>query len=531
LHVGPRLAVAFGLVLALLGLVVLVGVRAASSASKDAAALAEAVTLTGDVGQLKYRAADFNGWQTAYALDVARKSQGAVDDAAGGSRTLFLTSAKAFEQELAVIGEHPLSDEQRASLTETADIFAQFMDLDVVIVELYRTGTLTTIAQGDDLVLGKAIELFDAVALGAEELRVSVQEESEAAEEQAAADAVSARAQLLAVGLVALACGMVLALLLTRSIVRPLRRVSGVLEQLADGDLTGDAAVVSSDELGQMAAALTRAQASMRITIETMAGNAAALSGASVELSANTSQIAATAQETATQAITLSSSAEQVSNNVQTVAAGAEQMSASILEISQNAAHAVRVAASAVDAATDINASMSTLGESSQEIGAVIKAITSIAQQTNLLALNATIEAARAGEAGRGFAVVANEVKELAQETARATEDISQRIASIQAGTMGAADAIGRISSIIEQISDFQTTIASAVEEQTATTNEMTRSIAEAAAGSSHIASSISGLADAAALTTSGVEEARQATADLARMSTELKRGVDGFRY
>ena len=206
-------------------------------------------------------------------------------------------------------------------------------------------------------------------------------------------------------------------------------------------------------------------------------------------------------------------------------------MNASIVEISQNAAHAVRVAASAVEAATDINASMSTLGESSQEIGTVIKAITSIAQQTNLLALNATIEAARAGEAGRGFAVVANEVKELAQETARATEDISRRIASIQVGTIGAADAISGISSIIEQISEFQTSIASAVEEQTATTSEMTRSIAEAAAGSTHIASSISGVADAAALTTSGVGEAQQATAELERMSAELQRGVDGFKY
>ena len=443
---------------------------------------------------------------------------------------MFLASTEAFEEELAVIGQHPLSGEQRASLTESTRIFAEFMDLDVVIVELYRTGTTVSIAQSHELILGKAIELFDAVAVGAEELRASVHEESEAAEKQAAADAVTARVQLLVVGLVALVFGAVLALLLTRSIVRPLRRVSGVLDQLADRDLTGDAQVVSSDELGQMAAALTRAQSSMRSTIETMAGNSAALSGASVELSANTNQIAATAQDTATQAITLSSSAEQISNNVQTVAAGAEQMSVSIVEISQSAAKAARVAASAVEAAADINVSMGTLGDSSQQIGAVIKTITSIAEQTNLLALNATIEAARAGEAGRGFAVVANEVKELAQETARATEDISQRIASIQAGTIGAADAIGGISSIIEQISDFQTTIASAVEEQTATTNEMTRSIAEAVAGSSHIAGSISGVADAAALTTRSVGEAQQAATDLTRMSTELQAGVERFR-
>jgi methyl-accepting chemotaxis protein len=170
------------------------------------------------------------------------------------------------------------------------------------------------------------------------------------------------------------------------------------------------------------------------------------------------------------------------------------------------------------------------LGESSVQIGNVIKLITSIAEQANLLALNATIEAARAGDAGKGFAVVASEVKDLAQETAKATGDISQRVEAIQADTDGAVAAIGRISSIIAQINDYQTTIASAVEEQTATTNEMSRSIGEASTGSTSIADNVASVANAARTTTATVAETQRSAQDLARMSAELQSVVARFR-
>ena len=270
--------------------------------------------------------------------------------------------------------------------------------------------------------------------------------------------------------------------------------------------------------------AAVRQEEALKVTFAGVTQNAQGLSSASEELAASSQQMVSNAEETATQAGVVSAAAEQVSKNVQTVATGTEEMSASIKEIAKNAQDAAKVAAIAVKAAETTNATVTKLGESSAEIGKVIKVITSIAQQTKLLALNATIEAARAGEAGKGFAVVANEVKELAKETAKATEDISQKIEAIQADTKSAVTAIAEISTVINKINDYQNTIASAVEEQTATTNEISRNVAEAAKGSSEIAQNITGVAQAAKSTTAGANDTQKASAELAKMAAALQK-------
>ncbi|UQU61670.1 methyl-accepting chemotaxis protein [Couchioplanes caeruleus] len=332
---------------------------------------------------------------------------------------------------------------------------------------------------------------------------------------------------LLVVGLI---LALLLGLLVARRIVRSLGRVKAVCDALAANDLTRSSGLTSRDETGQMGRALDAAVASLRRTVGTIDESASSLAGASEQMSATAAQIAESAQNASTESQTVSAAAEEISRSVDTVSAGAEEMGASIREISQNATEAAQVAAEAVTLASTTSATMNKLGESSAEIGNVVKVITSIAEQTNLLALNATIEAARAGEMGKGFAVVASEVKDLAQETAKATEDISRRIEAIQADTTGAVTAIDEISKVIARINDFQTTIASAVEEQTATTAEMNRSVSEAATGTGDIAKSITGVADAAGRTSRGVEETQQATVELARMSTRLTGLVSAFR-
>ena len=321
-------------------------------------------------------------------------------------------------------------------------------------------------------------------------------------------------------------------LALVRSVSEALNSMIRMVEDLAEGegDLTKRLEIFSHDELGELAKWFNTFLDQIHHIISQVAGTADQVASASEALNTTSQEITANSEETSAQAEIVSKAAQAVSQNLQTVATGAEEMEGSIKEIAKNATEAARAATSAVKVAKSTTATVSKLGESSNEIGQVIKVITSIAQQTNLLALNATIEAARAGEAGKGFAVVANEVKELAKETARATEDISHKIEAIQTDTKAAVDAIASMSGVISQVNDISGTIATAVEEQNATTNEMSRNVNEAAQGSSEITSNIARVAEAAQSTTHGATDTQKAAQQLVAMSTQLRSLVGQFK-
>ncbi len=254
------------------------------------------------------------------------------------------------------------------------------------------------------------------------------------------------------------------------------------------------------------------------------------LAEASEELSEISLSMEKNAENAAKEAGLVSESGKEVSSNVNSVAAGTEEMNASIKEIAGNASNAADTSLSAVKSAKEANAIISSLGQSSQEIGEVIKVINSIAEQTNLLALNATIEAARAGEAGKGFAVVANEVKELANQTAKATGEITEKIQSIQSDVGGAVTSISDVGKVIDEINGISTTIASAVEEQTATTGEMTRNVSDAAGGSQTIAENLASLATAVDSTKQGAGDTQIASSNLSKMAEELRTLIENLK-
>jgi methyl-accepting chemotaxis protein len=413
------------------------------------------------------------------------------------------------------------------AFTETYADYTPLIDGDFMTAALADDGVAWAEARKTSGLAETGAALIEALTSVGDEVTAAAAAANALAEEKAQT-ALVVTLTVLVVGVVV---GAGLGIVLARSIRRSILDVKRAADAMATGDLTVVPVVRSSDEVGQMAASLATAQAALRELIARTVDSATVVAAASEELSAANTQVAAGSEETSAQVGVVAAAAEQVSRNVQAVAAGAEQMGASIREIAQNANEAAGVAAQAVAASQSTAVTVAAMGESAKEIGNVVKVITSIAEQTNLLALNATIEAARAGEAGKGFAVVAGEVKELAQESARAADDIAARVAGNQMQVESAVAAIEEISQVIAAINNFQMTIASAVEEQTATTLEMTRGINEAATGSGEIAANIVGVADAAASSTQVLAQMSTSTDELARMASDLRGRMEAFTY
>ena len=316
-------------------------------------------------------------------------------------------------------------------------------------------------------------------------------------------------------------------LAMVRTITQSLSRLTRMIQDIAEGE--GDvtkrleiAGAFSNDELGQVSRFFNLFMDKLQELLRGVVAHTHKLATASQQLLDASQQITTNSGQTADQANSVCRVTQQVTQNLQSLSTGAGEMKSTIQSIAGNANEAAKVATTAVGAAQAANATVAKLGQSGAEIGMVIKVITSIARQTNLLALNATIEAARAGEAGKGFAVVAKEVKELAKQTAQATDDISHKIAAIQIDTKGAVQAIGTVGGVINQINDISATIAAAVEEQSATTNEMTRNANEAAGGAGDISTNINGVAQAADGTSARAQDSLKAAQELAAITSQL---------
>ena len=477
----------------------------------------------------RYLDNDLSGWQGWVFMDVLKIGPDAATEPDSENMAGMLESLGQLKSTLAEFDTSALTPAELTSVENLRTVAASYEDQTNQMVELARSATPTALDDAYALLQGPLSDTWATMLDHTQTLADSLSARSDqaAADMRAASD--TARRLIVTVGLVGLLLVGLAGVGITRSVTRPLASCVAALRRVAGGDLTVRVDDASRDEVGDLSRALDATTLALRATLQEVAASAHGVEAASADLSATSEEMRGGVQTTADHATSSAAAATQVAANVGAVAAANEQMGQSSREIAASATAAAQVVARAVEIAGGASGAVGSLARSSAKISEVVDLIAQIAAQTKLLALNAQIEAARAGEAGKGFAVVAEEVKSLAEEAERAAADIYRSIAAVQADANATETGIVEVSTVIAQANDYQATIAAAVEQQSATTAEMGRSLTDAASGADSIARSVSTVARTAGETRTNADKTAQAAVNLRGTAERLTAAVATF--